>query len=122
MVFLGGILDVANLSAYCFSANARMSLTAWGLGMFNMAMASSLVISKEPPETTLEGIKIDRLWLTMITILVASFGTSFGLPHVLPVGSPIAGALKTRRVHKGFSEVNRMIIGSLPIGVQSFEA
>jgi len=94
-----------------------MIFTASALGISSMAMASSLVISKEPPEMTLEGIKIDRFWLTVITILVASLGTSFGLAHILPIGSPIAGAFEAGHVHKGFSEINRMTIGSLPIGV-----
>jgi hypothetical protein len=80
-----------------------------------MAMASSRVIGQFPFEVPMQGIKIDRLGLTMMVVTIASLGAAFGQPHVDPIGRLIAGPFETTSIHKGLSEVKGMAKDSLPI-------
>jgi len=80
-----------------------------------MAMASSRVIGQFPPEVPMQGIKIDRLGLTMTVVAIASLGAAFGQAHMDPVGSLIADTLEVAQIHKGLSEVKGMAIDPLPI-------
>jgi hypothetical protein len=50
-----------------------------------MTIASSLVTEKIPPEVTMQGIKVYGLWLTVIAIEVALFGTAFALADTDPL-------------------------------------
>jgi hypothetical protein len=78
-------------------------------------LASSLVIQKIPPEMVMQGIKIYGLWLTVIVIVVAPFGTAFGLAHFKPIGCPIAGAFEAGDIHKGFGQIDRVPIDLFPV-------
>jgi hypothetical protein len=80
-----------------------------------MAMASSRVIGQFPPKVPMQGIKIDGLGLAVIVVMIASLGAPLGQAHIDPVGSSIAGALKTTHVHKGLCEIEGMSISRLPI-------
>jgi hypothetical protein len=80
-----------------------------------MAAASSLVIVKISFKVTIQWIKIDGLGLPVELIIITLFATAFGLPNIAPVGCLVAGSLKTGSVHKGFCQMNRVIIGLLPI-------
>lgn len=80
-----------------------------------MAIASSLVIVKEPSEVTMQGIKIYSLWLAVIVIGVAFFGTALGLAHIVPIGRLVAGTSKTGIINKGLCQINRMAIAFLPV-------
>ena len=63
----------------------------------------------------MQGIKINGLGLAMIVVAIASLGAAFGQAHIDPVGSSIAGTLKTTQVHKGLRQVEGMAIDRLPI-------
>ena len=64
---------------------------------------------------TMQGIKVDGFWLTVIAIGVALLGTAFGLAHTEPIGCPVAGAFKPADVNKGFGQVNRVTIDFFPV-------
>ena len=63
----------------------------------------------------MQGIKIDRLGLTMIVVAIASLSAPLGQAHIDPIGSLIADALKAAQIHKGLSQVEGMTIDRLPI-------
>ena len=64
---------------------------------------------------TMQGIKIYSLWLAVILIGVAFFGTSFALAHIVPISRLVAGALKTGIINNGLRQINGMAIAVLPI-------
>ncbi len=75
-----------------------------------MAMASSLVMGKKPPEISVERIQIEFLRLSMVLIDIAPFGAPFGFANTKPIGCLIAGAFKPGGINKGFSQVDEMAV------------
>lgn len=63
----------------------------------------------------MQGIKIDRLGLTMMVVTIASLGAAFGQAHMDPIGSLIADPLEAAQIDEGLSEVKGMTIDRLPI-------
>jgi hypothetical protein len=80
-----------------------------------MARASLRVIEKLPPEVPMQGIKINRLGLTMIVIAITLLGIALALSHIDPVRGLIAGPLKPVLIHEGFGQIKGMTISGLPV-------
>ena len=80
-----------------------------------MAMASSLVMSKKPPEVSVERIQVEFLRLAMIQIEIAPLCTPLGFASTNPIGCLIAGALKPCGINKGFSQINRVAVDGFPV-------
>ena len=63
----------------------------------------------------MQRIKVDGLGLTMVVVVIALLGAALGQADIDPVGGLIAGAWETAPIHKGFSQIQGMTIGLLPI-------
>jgi hypothetical protein len=92
-----------------------MKATALSLGISRIAIASSLVILKQPPAMAMQGIQVDSLRLTMILVAIASLGMALSLSHIDPVRGLIADALKPALIYKSLGQIQGMTITAVPI-------
>jgi hypothetical protein len=53
----------------------------------------------------------------IVTVSMVLAGSPGGLTHVNPVGRLVTSALESVLLHKGFQQVNGMVVASLPVRI-----